>query len=158
MYMYNASSTGLNILLPEWAKEGGHDKMMELLQIKDKRQQMMDEVDFYVPPEKILLVGFKNENLRNLIGKTLAEVSSERNISPNEAIVDLIYEDDSRIQVVYFSMSEDNIKKSWHFRTCPFVLMPGHTLPKEYFYYKVHIQERTDHLPGYWAIMCVKRT
>ena len=111
MYMYNASSTGLNILLPEWAKEGGHDKMMELLQIKDKRQQMMDEVDFYVPPEKILLVGFKNENLRNLIGKTLAEVSSERNISPNEAIVDLIYEDDSRIQVVYFSMSEDNIKK-----------------------------------------------
>ncbi len=111
MYMYNASSTGLNILLPEWAKEGGHDKMMELIQIKDKRQQMMDEVDFYVAPEKILLVGFKNENLRNLIGKTLADVASERNIAPNEAIVDLIYEDDSRIQVVYFSMSEDNINK-----------------------------------------------
>lgn len=111
MYMYNASSTGLNVLLPEWAKEGGHDKMMELIEIKDKRQQMIDEVDFNVPPEKILLVGFKNENLRNLIGKTLAEVATERSLSPNEAVVDLIYEDDSRIQVVYFSMSEDNIKK-----------------------------------------------
>jgi N-acyl-D-amino-acid deacylase len=109
--MYNASSTGLNVLLPEWAKEGGHDKMMKLIEIKDKRQQMIDEVDFNVPPEKILLVGFKNENLRNLIGKTLAEVATERSLSPNEAVVDLIYEDDSRIQVVYFSMSEDNIKK-----------------------------------------------
>ena len=57
MYMYNASSTGLNILLPEWAKDGGHDKLIELIQIKEKRQQMMDEVDFYIPPEKILLVG-----------------------------------------------------------------------------------------------------
>ena len=111
MYMYNASSTGLNILLPEWAKEGGHNKMMDLIGGKDKRQQMIDEVDFYVPPEKILLVGFKNKNLKKLIGKTLAQVASERNIPPNQAVVDLIFEDDSRIQVVYFSMSEDNIKK-----------------------------------------------
>lgn len=111
MYMYNASSTGLNILLPEWAKEGGHDRTMELIQIKDKRKQMIDEIKLHVPPEKILLVGFKNENLRNLIGKTLAEVASERNKSSKETIVDLIYEDNSRIQVVYFSMSENNIKK-----------------------------------------------
>jgi N-acyl-D-amino-acid deacylase len=111
MYMYNASSTGLNILLPEWAKEGGHDNMMEMMRNPDKRQQMMEEVDFYVPPDKILLVGFKNKNLRHLIGKTLAEVVSERNIPPNQAVVDLIFEDDSRIQVVYFSMSEDNITK-----------------------------------------------
>ncbi|MDN5211943.1 D-aminoacylase [Fulvivirgaceae bacterium BMA12] len=111
MYMYHASSTGLNILLPEWAKEGGHDETMKLIALKEKRQQMIEEVTFTVPPEKILLVGFKNENLRNLIGKTLAEVASERNTSAEETIVDLIYEDDSRIQVVYFSMSEDNIKK-----------------------------------------------
>ncbi len=111
MYMYNASSTGLNILLPDWAREGGHENMMKLIQVENKKQQMIEEVDFYVPPEKILLVGFKNKNLRNLIGKTLAKVALERNIPPNQAVVDLIFEDDSRIQVVYFSMSEDNIKK-----------------------------------------------
>jgi N-acyl-D-amino-acid deacylase len=111
MYMYNASSTGLNVLLPEWAKEGGHDKTMELIEMRDKRLQMIEGIDFHVPAEKILLVGFKNENLRNLIGKTLAEVASERNVSPNETVVDLIFEDDSRISVVYFSMLEDNIKK-----------------------------------------------
>lgn len=111
MYMYNASSTGLNVVLPAWAKEGGHDATMKLIAQPDQRKKMMAEIDFHVPPEKILLVGFRNKELRNLIGKTLAEVSEERQKSPNETLVDLIYEDDSRIQVVYFSMSEDNIKK-----------------------------------------------
>ncbi len=111
MYMYNASSTGLNVLLPSWAREGGHNSTMSLIEQPDKRAQMMQEVDFHVPAENVLLVGFRNEALRNLIGKTLAEVARERRISPEEAIVDLIYEDNSRIQVVYFSMSEENIKK-----------------------------------------------
>lgn len=111
MYTYNASSTGLNVLLPEWAREGGLNKTMKFIRIKNKRKQMIDEINFHVPPENILLVGFKNEKLRDLAGKTLAEIASERNISPNEAVVDLIYEDNSRVEAVYFSMSEDNIKK-----------------------------------------------
>ncbi len=111
MYMYNASSTGLNVLLPSWAKEGGHKSTMELISQPKQRQKMMAEIDFHVPPEKILLVGFRNKDMRNLIGKTLADVAQERNKTARETVVDLIYEDDSRIQVVYFSMSEDNIKK-----------------------------------------------
>ena len=111
MYMYNASSTGLNVLLPAWAKEGGHDATMKLIERTDQRKKMMQEIDFHVPPEKILLVGFRDKKMRKFIGKTLAEVAAERKITPEEAIVDLIYEDNSRIQVVYFSMSEDNIKK-----------------------------------------------
>ena len=111
MYMYNASSTGLNVLLPDWAKEGGHDKTMQLIRNSATKKKMIDEVKFHVPPENILLVGFKNEELRTLVGKTLAEVSAERGTSPRETIPDLIYEDDSRIQVVYFSMNEDNVKK-----------------------------------------------
>ena len=111
MYMYNASSTGLNVLLPAWAKDGGHQATMALIADPARRKQMIAEVAFHVPPENILLVGFKNKALRDLIGKTLAEVAAERNISPAEAIADLIYEDDSRIQVVYFSMKEENIEK-----------------------------------------------
>lgn len=111
MYMYNASSTGLNILLPSWAKEGGHSKTMELISQSAKRRQMIQEIKFHVPPEKILLVGFRNKQMRHLIGTTLAEIAKERNITAAEAVVDLIQEDDSRIQVVYFSMSEENIKK-----------------------------------------------
>ncbi len=111
MYMYNASSTGLNVVLPAWAKEGGHKKTMELIAQPEKRNQMIKEIDFHVPPAKILLVGFRNEQMRQFIGKTLAEIAADRNITAAEAVVDLIQEDNSRIQVVYFSMSEENIKK-----------------------------------------------
>jgi N-acyl-D-amino-acid deacylase len=111
MYTYNASSTGLNVLLPAWAKEGGHASTMKLIEQPDQRKKMIAEIDFHVPPENILFVGFRNKELRNLIGKTLAEVASARGKSARETVADLIYEDDSRIQVVYFSMSDENIKK-----------------------------------------------
>lgn len=111
MYMYNASSTGLNVLLPAWAKEGGHDATMKLIEQPEKKEQMWDEMDFHVPPENILLVGFRDEAMRRYIGKTLKDVADERGISAAQAVTDLIYEDDSRIQVVYFSMSKENIRK-----------------------------------------------
>lgn len=111
MYMYNASSTGLNVLLPAWAREGGHAQTMAYLEDPGKRSRMIAEVKFHVPAGNILFVGFKNRELRPLIGKTLAEVAESRGIPPAEAIADLIYEDDSRIQVVYFSMSEENLEK-----------------------------------------------
>lgn len=111
MYMYNASSTGLNVLLPSWAKEGGHDATMKLIEQPDKKAQMWEEMDFHVPPENILLVGFRDETMRRYIGKTLKEVADERGIPAAQAVTELIYEDDSRIQVVYFSMSKENIRK-----------------------------------------------
>ncbi len=111
MYMYNASSTGLNVLFPAWAREGGHSQTMAYLEDPEKRARMIREAQFHVPAENILLVGFKNRELRNLIGKTLAEVAQSRGITPAAAMAELIYEDDSRIQVVYFSMSEENVKK-----------------------------------------------
>lgn len=111
MYMYDASSTGLNVLMPAWAKDGGHEKTMEFLADPKRREQLIAETSFHVPPENILLVGFKNRGLRPLIGKTLAEVATQRGISPAQAVADLIQEDDSRIQVVYFSMDPENIKK-----------------------------------------------
>lgn len=111
MYMYNASSTGLNVLMPAWAKDGGHEKTMEYLAEPAQRERLIAETSFHVPPENILLVGFKNHALRPLIGKTLAEVATQRGIPAAQAVADLIQEDDSRIQVVYFSMDPENIKK-----------------------------------------------
>ncbi|SFR50515.1 N-acyl-D-aspartate/D-glutamate deacylase [Robiginitalea myxolifaciens] len=111
MYMYNASSTGLNVLLPAWAKDGGHSSTMKLMQDPVRRRQMIAETKFHVPPENILLVGFRNPEMRDLIGKTLAEVAAERGIDTAQAVTDLIFEDNSRIQVVYFSMSEENVER-----------------------------------------------
>jgi N-acyl-D-amino-acid deacylase len=62
-------------------------------------------------PQNLLLVGFKNEALKPLTGKTLAEVAALRGKSPEETAMDLVVEDHSRVGTVYFLMSEENVKK-----------------------------------------------
>lgn len=111
MYTYPASSTGLHVQLPDWVREGGVEATIERLSNPELRERILNEIEFEHSPDKILLVGFENPELRKHIGKYLDEVAEELGKSPEEAMMDLIVEDDSRIQVVYFSMSEENIAK-----------------------------------------------
>ena len=122
MYAYPASSTGLDAAMPLWVQEGGYEKWAERLRDPQMRARVADEIlnptDKFVSgitnaggPEGVLLVGFRSPELRKYIGKTLAEVSEERGTPYPETAMDLVVEDGSRVQVVYFSMSEDNIRK-----------------------------------------------
>ena len=61
--------------------------------------------------DKVLLVGFKNDKLKPLTGKSLAEVAKKSGTDPENTILDLVLEDQSRVGTVYFLMAEDNIKK-----------------------------------------------
>jgi len=65
----------------------------------------------FAGPEGTLLVGFQNPKLKPLTGKTLAEVAKMRGVSPEDAAIDLVIEDGSRVQVIYFLMSEENVRK-----------------------------------------------
>ena len=111
MYTYPASSTGLHVQLPDWVREGGVEATIERLADTSLRERILTEVQFEHSPDKILLVGFKNPTLRVHLGKRLSELAAELDKSPAETMIDLIVEDDSRIQVVYFSMAEENIQK-----------------------------------------------
>jgi len=122
IYSYPAGSTGLNASMPPWVQEGGFAASVERLRDPQTRQrikrEMLEESDewenLYLgsgTPDNILLAGFKNEALRQYTGKTLAEVAAIRGTSPEETAMDLIVEDDSRIQVVYFTQSPDNLRK-----------------------------------------------
>jgi len=111
MYNYPASSTGLNVILPQWVKDGGHEATMTRFKDPILRQKAIDEVLFTCSPDSTLLVGFKSEHMRNHIGKSVGDVARERNISPQQAVVDLIEEDNSRVSAVYFTMSPNNLNK-----------------------------------------------
>ncbi|WDI30362.1 D-aminoacylase [Hyphococcus flavus] len=122
MYTYPASSTGLDAAMPLWVQEGGYEAWAERLQDSDVRARVAEAIENpsaeFVSgitnaggPEGVLLVGFKNPELRKYIGKTLAEVADERGKPYTETAMDLVIEDGSRVQVVYFSMSEENIAK-----------------------------------------------
>ena len=58
----------------------------------------------------MLLIGFKTDKLKPLTGKTLAEVAKMRGVSPEDAAIDLVIEDHTRVGTAYFLMSEENVK------------------------------------------------
>ncbi|HVS04263.1 MAG TPA: amidohydrolase family protein, partial [Thermoanaerobaculia bacterium] len=110
VYPYHASSTGLNFDFPSWLMEGGHEAFVRRLRDPEARRRVLAETEL-IPPEDILLVSFKNTDLRHLTGKTLAEVATERGVHPVEAAMDLMAADDSRIGTVRFTMSEENVRR-----------------------------------------------
>ncbi|MFQ5791040.1 MAG: amidohydrolase family protein [Acidobacteriota bacterium] len=121
MYTYTAGSTGLDAAMPPWVQEGGFEAWAERLKDPATRPRVRREMstptdeweNLYLAAgaEGTLLVGFKNEELKPLTGKTLAEVAAMRGKSPEETAMDLVVEDGSRVGVVYFLMSEENLKK-----------------------------------------------
>ena len=122
MYTYPASSTGFDAAFPLWIQDGGIEAWVERLKdpatrakaLADMRGDKATENGELVvkEPDKVILVGFKTEKLKPLAGKTLGEVARERGKSPEETAADLIAEDGTRIQVVYFGMSEDNVRRA----------------------------------------------
>jgi N-acyl-D-amino-acid deacylase len=62
-------------------------------------------------PDRVLLVGFRTDKLKPLTGKTLGEIARMRHATPEETAMDLVVEDDSRVETIYFEMNEDNIRK-----------------------------------------------
>ena len=77
------------------------------------KQPTREWENFFVDagPDNILLIGFRNPALRHLIGKTLQEVADERGTDPAITAMDLVVEDDSRVDAVYFLMSEENVRR-----------------------------------------------
>ena len=109
MYTYTAGATGLDAAMPPWVQEGGVRAMGRAAagsgDARARRQRRCatpaDDWENLMlaagSPENVLLVGFKNEALKPLTGKTLAEVAKLRGKSPEDTAMDLVVEDGSRV-------------------------------------------------------------
>jgi N-acyl-D-amino-acid deacylase len=121
MYNYTAGATGFDAAMPPWVQEGGVKAWIARLKDPAIRARVIDEMrhpaqweSLYFAtgsPERVVLLGFKNDALKPLTGKTLAEVAKQRGTSPEDTIVDLVIEDGTRVEVAYFLMSEDNVRR-----------------------------------------------
>ena len=121
MYTYTAGATGLDGAMPPWVQAGGFESWRERLRDPHTRgrvaTEMQQPTDAWenmfelAGPENIKLLAFKNEQLRPLTGKTLAEVAAERGTPPAETAMDLVIEDGTRVGAAYFTMSEENLRR-----------------------------------------------
>lgn len=122
MYTYTAGATGLDAAMPPWVQEGGLSEWIKRLKDPSVRQKVLQEMRTPTKawenlllaagtPEKALLVGFRQDSLKYLTGKSLADVAKLRGKSAEETAMDLVIDDDSRVGTVYFLMTEENVKK-----------------------------------------------
>ena len=121
MYTYTAGATGLDAAMPLWVQEGSEDEWFARLEDPAIRERVLIEMNedqsewenlfYHAGPHGVMFIGFRNPELRHLIGKTLAEVADMWEVTPAEAAIDLVIEDRSRVDTVYFLMSEENVAK-----------------------------------------------
>ena len=121
MYTYPAGATGLDAAMPPWVQEGGYGEWRRNLMDPQIRRRVIAEMtvqtdeweNLYLAAgaEGTLLVGFRQDSLRYLTGKTLAEIAELRGQSPENAAIDLVIADSSRVGTIYFLMSEENIQR-----------------------------------------------
>ena len=122
MYLYTAGATGLDAAMPPWVQEGGLQQWRARLQDPDTRARVLREMrtptdsweSLYLlagSPERVLLVAFRQDSLKYLTGKSIAEVARMRGTTPEDVAIDLVIQDDSELGVVYFLMSEENVTR-----------------------------------------------
>jgi N-acyl-D-amino-acid deacylase len=122
MYTYVAGATGFDACLPPWAREG--DPQTVFARLADPEARHKVEAAMKRPgdgwenlcasagtTDGILILEFKNPALKPLQGKTLSEVAALRGKDWPEVVMDLIVEDQTRVGVAFFLMSEDNVRK-----------------------------------------------
>jgi N-acyl-D-amino-acid deacylase len=122
MYTYTAGATGFDACLPPWSRAGGWAKLLERIRDGETRARLLEEMRtpglgwenvclLAGSADRITLVAFRSEALKPLTGRTLAQVAAARGRSPEDTVLDLVLEDESRVGVVFFLMSEENVRR-----------------------------------------------
>jgi N-acyl-D-amino-acid deacylase len=122
MYAYPAGATGLDAAMPPWVQAGGNAAWFARLRDPAVRKrvaaEMRTESDVWENlmlaaggAENMLIVVLRKPELKQYIGKTLAEIAAIRGKSPEETAMDLVAEDETRVGTVYFLMSEDEVRR-----------------------------------------------
>jgi len=123
MYPYDIAGTGLDAAMPTWVQSGGLEAWIEQLRKPEVRARVIAEMkapgvgweNMYRAAggaSGMIAVGFKNEKLKPLSGKTIAEIAAMRGTSPEDTIIDLVIEDGSRVGTLYRLMNENNVARA----------------------------------------------
>ncbi len=97
-YPYTASQTGITALIPQWAQEGGRDRLLERIESPETRQSVKNEVVDKIlydrgggDPKNVFIS--RNTWDRSMEGKNLAELTVERGMEPSpENAAEVVFE------------------------------------------------------------------
>lgn len=113
-YPYEATATSLSALVPGWGHDGGIEKLVARL--KDPalaaklNQAIKQEMDTRGGPERVKISFVGSQNGRRWVGKSIAEVALARSLSPEDAVRQLLAEENTTVGAIYFSLSDRDLE------------------------------------------------
>lgn len=114
-YPYIASSTGLTARLPDWALDGGTQKLLARLRDPAERERiraataesMMRSGNDW---KMAVIARMRTDKNKQWEGKSIADVALALNKPEFDTVADLLIEEGGGIGMVYFAMHEDDVK------------------------------------------------
>ena len=115
-YPYEATCTGLKVVVPMWAYSGGEDKFQERLLDKEERTKILFEVKENIEkrggPGKVVIAYIPSEKNSWMNGKDLQFISSRMDMCPAELVLHILKVEGPSVVAIYFSISPEDVKKA----------------------------------------------
>jgi dihydroorotase/N-acyl-D-amino-acid deacylase len=113
-YPYLAGSSVLTMLLPQWSLDGGIAAM--LLRLKDfaLREQIIAETVESLPWKwrDVIISGVNTQHNQGVLEHSLEELGDTRGTAPVEAMLDLLIEENGKVNVILVNQSEQNLRRT----------------------------------------------
>ncbi len=111
IYPYQCGSTVLTQWLPQWALDGGTEKLLDRLVDPSIRKGLLEEVEQLRAQlwTDITISAVATEANENLVGMNIAEIAEQRRTDPAETVLNLLTEERAAVNVISFNQSEDNL-------------------------------------------------
>lgn len=121
VYPYTAGSTSLYTLLPQWTLEGGIQKAIKRINDSEQRQKILDELNretndwdnlvYSTGWESVMISSVNTAANQRFVGKRISEIAQSLHVEPAEAALNLLAEEDGKVAIVFFHMSEEDVIK-----------------------------------------------
>lgn len=122
MYPYVAGGTALASALPPWVADGGMQKLLERLHDPAVRARITREIEAGDHPDwenlyfdsggakGVLVTGITNKDLKDIDGKTIAQIAGIQKKKPLDALMDLVIADKAQTGALYFIANEKDLQ------------------------------------------------
>lgn len=138
-YPYDAACTGLKVIVPTWAYEGGEKAFQNRLSDKDEYDKVLSGVNSNIKKrggaEKILIATVRTQENSWMSGKDLGFIAKKIGLPPGKAALDLLKKEGPSVVAVYFAISSDDvayIMKSPLQTICTDGIVGSHPHPRTY--------------------------
>lgn len=114
-YPYTAANTGLQAVLPDWVFDGGKEKAIERLKDYKTRDKIKTELLKKYPSnsywDSVMISQVVTDKNKKVEGKSVREGADIFKKNTIDFLFDILIEEGLEVDAIYFSMSEDNMKR-----------------------------------------------